>query len=103
MQAAKSLARVWGLSEELTNDVVSIAWELSQSGRGTANAIAWFALRRVRSRRRFRESVRSIDSPMRSDLKRSEADVVELDQPGADPAQIAIISIFATHSFRPSL
>lgn len=77
-------------------DAISVAWELSLCGSAAAtpSAYARFAVRRVRTGRQFRQSVRSIDGPptRRADKPdRSWLDVAELTSPGLNPARIAQI------------
>lgn len=62
-QKAEAIAHLYFQDEHDILDTVSVAWELAQSGEGTPNSIASYAVRRVRSRRQFRQCVRSVDSP----------------------------------------
>jgi hypothetical protein len=80
MQAAQRFARLRKLTPEQTADAVSYAWEFAQSGRGTPNTIAWYAVKRVISGRRFRESVRSIDGPPRRDGSQARREEFDLSQ-----------------------
>jgi len=97
MQVARRLARVWRLTEDETLDAISIAWEFSLPGRGSPASIGWYAVKRVRSARRFAgQSVRSADSPaQRPDkpVRSDEIDPADLAKPGADPAKVAALRI----------
>lgn len=92
MQVAARMAKSWRLGPDETCDAISLAWEFAQVGRGTPTTIAWYAIKRVRSNRRFRESVRSIDSPVRH-LLRDPIDPVELVDSGPNPASNAALRI----------
>lgn len=92
MQVAERFARLRRLSTEQTADAVSYAWEMAQAGRGTPSTIAWYAIKRVTSGRRFPESVRSIDSPASRDgthAKRVEFDVSQYSGATGNPAHKA--------------
>lgn len=97
MQVARRMARLWRLSEDETLDAVSNAWEFAQPGRGSPVSIAWYAVKRVRSARRFvGQSVRSADSPTQRPDKpqrSNEIDPCDLAKPGANPATIAALRI----------
>ncbi len=76
-------------------DAISVAWELSLDGSTTAtpSSYARFAVRRVRTGRQFRQSVRSFDGPPTREPKpeRSRFDVADLTSPGPNPAEIVQI------------
>lgn len=92
MQTAQRFASLRKLPPDLTADAVSWAWQMAQSGRGTPSTIAWYAIKRVTSGRRFRESVRSVDGPKRRDgsqATRVGFDVSQHSSTHGNPARIA--------------
>lgn len=86
--------------DDLICDVQSVAWELAKAAgmRHQPMAYVRFAVRRVKERRQFRESVRSIDSfvavrPCTAKAERDDGfDVAEFFD-HADPADIAAFRI----------
>lgn len=95
MQAVRKMALARQFSEDETNDAISTAWEFAQLGKGYPKSIAWYAIKRVRSVRRFHESVRSIDSMKQLPGKptRSGFDSCDVGRPGSDPAKLAALRI----------
>lgn len=92
MQVAGELARLWfSRDDQRIADCISSAWELAQSGRGNPVSIAWYAVKRVRSGRHFRQSVRSIDHPAQRPGKpyRKPFDVADVARIGGNPSAIA--------------
>ena len=92
MQVAKRMALLWRLGSDEVYDAISLAWEFAQAGRGSPSTIAWYAIKRIRSNRRFRESVRSIDSPKRN-MTQSPVDAADLIDRGSNPATAAALRI----------
>lgn len=78
MAIAGFLASKWRMREDERFDAISIAWEFAQAGRGTPKSIAWYAIQRVRSARRFPGSSRSIDHPKRGTRESVQWDYVEI-------------------------
>lgn len=79
--------------ETKLNDAASIAWEIFLTAPNDAppQAIATFAIRRIRANRVFCESVRSLSSPTRRPTKAvaETFDVADVWRVGSDPARIA--------------
>lgn len=98
MQRAAQYARIWKLDSHQIQDAVTVAWEMAQSGKGNSTTIALFAVRRVRTGRQFRQSVRSYDGPARrkgtgSKPRREQFDLDYLARENADPSRIAAFRI----------
>ncbi len=92
MQVVRLMALKRRFSEEEVFDAISIAWEIAQIGHGSPHTVAWYAILRVRSARRFHgESIRSIDSmkPAPDRPRRSVVDLKDLARPGTNPAELA--------------
>jgi hypothetical protein len=100
VQAAKRQAR-WSFRklpreerEELTNDVVSVAWEFFNAwpDKACPTSAARYAVRRVKSGRQLQESNRSITGPVQNRLGMPRRSVFEpegLTRYGDNPAVIA--------------
>jgi hypothetical protein len=93
MATARRFAKLRHLPEDQVADAASYAWEYAQAGRGTPASIAWYAVKRVLSWRRFPQSERSLDGPPSRTGSKPERDVwfdVErYAEPNRDPAEIA--------------
>jgi hypothetical protein len=84
--------------ETKVNDAESTAWEFSQTApeNATTGTVAWYAVRAVRDRRHFQESVRSVDRPetpgrqraSRARFRKVHVDLGGFASMGDDPAVI---------------
>lgn len=93
MQTAAIYAREWFRDPHDILDAVHEAWLMAQSGKGNPVSIARYAIRRVRSKRHFAESARSLHyrDQYRQGPKPGQIEF-ELDsifRTGDDPARIA--------------
>ena len=68
-QIIRQMSRGLRLTDEEVSDAISYAWEFAQSGKGTPGTLAWYAIKRVRSARRFAGSSRSIDHPKHRNVR----------------------------------
>lgn len=88
IQLVRRMAAAWRLTEDELNDAISTAWEFSRAGRGSPSNVAWYAIKRVRSHRRFSGSARSIDHPKRRVQPAQPATGAIAARPGGNPATI---------------
>ena len=106
VETAMEAARRYALScfrslsnrDELAADAMSTCWELAQQagGQETAGTLARYAVRRVKDKRQFRESVRSLTGPNSRSRKkplRAEVDLSWLASRRDNPAVIAITNL----------
>lgn len=82
--------------DELIADAEAWAWEFAQTAgpRATLPSIAWYAVKRVTSKRRFRGSSRSIDHPRhRPQWSVSGMDVADYSRSGDNPSLIVMAKL----------
>lgn len=78
-------------------DAISAAWEGHRAApTAPPISLAYYAVRRVRSGRQFRQSARSIDGPNPRRMAKPQRQVVQVEEfsrVGDDPAEIAAVNI----------
>lgn len=81
--------------EDRVADAGSIAWEMAQTAGpdATPGTVAWFAVKRAASERRFPESVRSVDHLRHSDQRDSTVDVSSVTSVGDDPYEVVMAKL----------
>lgn len=84
--------------QELIDDTLSVAWELLQtaSEAATPKTLAYYATRRVLSRRQFQERQRSVTGPNPRGLPKPEREsgsLVDALDPLHDPAELAQVKL----------
>lgn len=94
MRLAERMARRRRFRTETVRDAVSYAWEFAQAGKGTPYGIAFLAIRRAKSFRRFADGTTSVDHPKhRADCIREGVEIFDLASTQDDPADLAVLRV----------